>query len=256
MLTPKWIGLLILAIVLAGGFVALSHWQLSRSIATAEFANTRDTETVRALNTALAPGAPMHDKSDQVMVRTQATPVANSMRLIRDRKGDNGPVYWVVGAVEVRQSDNTDAILAMVWGQSVERPNLTQVAAAIGNTTRTVTGRLYKSESPQPILDSGRLPNVVSIPQLVGQWQTPLGTQVYSAFVVDGTASAGLDRVPIPAPAKELQRNMLNVFYAIEWVFFAGFAIFLWGRLVVDDYRREQEYLELEARSNPVPGKD
>jgi len=35
--------------------------------------------------------------------------------------------------------------------------------------------------------------------------------------------------------------NWLNLFYAAEWVVFAGFALFIWWRLVKDDYRRGLE---------------
>lgn len=252
MCSVKWLSLLALALVLAGAFVALSHWQLSRSIATAQFAHSRDTETVRPLNTALQPGAPMHDNSEHVMVRTKVTPIPGTLRIIRDRKGNDGPVYWVTGAANVVQPDGTKAVLAVVWGQSVDLPNLDTVGANLGGT-RSLVGRLYVSEAPQPELDADRLPNVVSVPQLVGQWDTPTGVQDYSGFVIDKHASGNLSAVPIPAPEKTLERNMLNVFYAIEWVFFAGFALFLWGRLAVDDYRRAQEYAALalaEAEAN------
>jgi hypothetical protein len=43
----------------------------------------------------------------------------------------------------------------------------------------------------------------------------------------------------------------MNIFYAVEWVVFAGFAIFLWWRLVADDYRRtleDDEFAAEEAR--------
>jgi hypothetical protein len=33
--------------------------------------------------------------------------------------------------------------------------------------------------------------------------------------------------------------NLLNIFYAIEWVLFAGFAVFLWYRLVKDAWEAE-----------------
>jgi surfeit locus 1 family protein len=38
--------------------------------------------------------------------------------------------------------------------------------------------------------------------------------------------------------------NWLNIFYAVEWVIFAGFAIFLWYRLARDAWERELEELE------------
>ena len=35
--------------------------------------------------------------------------------------------------------------------------------------------------------------------------------------------------------------NWLNLFYAVEWVVFAGFAIFFWYRLVRDDWEKIHE---------------
>jgi hypothetical protein len=40
-------------------------------------------------------------------------------------------------------------------------------------------------------------------------------------------------------PAQKV--NWLNLFYSLEWVVFAGFALFIWWRLVKDDYRRDLE---------------
>ena len=39
---------------------------------------------------------------------------------------------------------------------------------------------------------------------------------------------------------REVELNLLNVFYALEWALFAGFAIYLWYRLVRDVVEREQ----------------
>lgn len=44
--------------------------------------------------------------------------------------------------------------------------------------------------------------------------------------------------------------NWLNVFYALEWVVFAGFAVFLWWRLLADAHRRLRSpelYYEMQA---------
>ena len=46
--------------------------------------------------------------------------------------------------------------------------------------------------------------------------------------------------------------NWLNVFYALEWVVFAGFAVFLWFRLVKDAVEREKD-LAAEAAASDVP---
>ena len=43
---------------------------------------------------------------------------------------------------------------------------------------------------------------------------------------------------PQPPPQ---QVNWLNLFYSVEWIVFAGFALFIWWRMVKDDYRRDLE---------------
>jgi hypothetical protein len=50
--------------------------------------------------------------------------------------------------------------------------------------------------------------------------------------------------------------NWLNVFYAVEWVVFAGFAIFLWYRLVRDAVEREREAAEEAAGAGGADGAD
>jgi hypothetical protein len=48
----------------------------------------------------------------------------------------------------------------------------------------------------------------------------------------------------------DVSLNWLNVFYAIEWVVFAGFALYLWFRLVKDAWEREaEEALDAEERA-------
>ena len=44
-----------------------------------------------------------------------------------------------------------------------------------------------------------------------------------------------IDSVP-PLPVGAI--NWHNLFYAVEWVVFAGFAIFFWYRLVRDDWEK------------------
>jgi len=57
--------------------------------------------------------------------------------------------------------------------------------------------------------------------------------------VVEGPL-AGLEQIDSPEPSSDVTLNWLNVFYAIEWVVFAGFALYLWYRLVRDAWERQQ----------------
>ena len=62
---------------------------------------------------------------------------------------------------------------------------------------------------------------------------------VYSGYVVADEAPSGLETIYSPPPKTEVSLNLLNVFYAVEWVIFAGFAVFLWYRLVKDAWEEE-----------------
>ena len=67
-----------------------------------------------------------------------------------------------------------------------------------------------------------------------------------------GAVTAGApETIDAPPPNNEVSLNLLNIFYAIEWVIFAGFAIFLWYRLVKDAW--EEENLPHESPAEPSP---
>jgi len=52
---------------------------------------------------------------------------------------------------------------------------------------------------------------------------------------------AGLETIDSVPPLPVGAINWLNLFYAVEWVVFAGFAIFFWYRLVRDDWEKIHE---------------
>ena len=61
----------------------------------------------------------------------------------------------------------------------------------------------------------------------------------------------GLTDIISPPPAEPESVNWLNVFYAIEWAVFAGFAFYLWYRLARDARERELEEFE-DARAEAL----
>ena len=70
---------------------------------------------------------------------------------------------------------------------------------------------------------------------------------IYSgAVALEGTGDSAI----VIKPQDEfVELNFLNIFYAIEWVLFAGFAIFMWWRLVQDERLglRERDRVGKEA---------
>jgi hypothetical protein len=64
---------------------------------------------------------------------------------------------------------------------------------------------------------------------------------VYGGYLVARAAAPGLDAIDSPAPSQEVSLNWLNLFYAAEWAIFAGFAVYLWYRLVKDVVEKEAQ---------------
>jgi hypothetical protein len=52
--------------------------------------------------------------------------------------------------------------------------------------------------------------------------------------------SPNLEPITIGLAKSETQLNWLSAFYAIEWTVFAGFALFIWWRLLSDAYLKQQ----------------
>ena len=90
--------------------------------------------------------------------------------------------------------------------------------------------------------------STLSVASLVNLWPKFSGP-VYEGYLVADVAPAGLDVIESIPPMNEGSVNWLNIFYAVEWIVFAGFAFFIWWRLVKDAYERElEEKAQLEAK--------
>jgi cytochrome oxidase assembly protein ShyY1 len=193
--------------------------------------------------------------------------------LVPGRLSGGATGYWIVSALAVTDapvlsgagaSPQTWIPVARGW---VAAPD---DAPAPPSGTIELTGRLLPSEAPLPATDAGPgQASAVSVAELINVWNVssyPGFVTANSEFAggtdVSAAASGGIVRPlnigPQP-PAGKI--NWLNLFYAAEWVVFAGFALFIWWRLVKDDYRRdledahdaEQEAAAQEAAGKPEP---
>lgn len=230
---PRWIAALLLALAIAAGFAALGQWQLARSVA-APVADASTTEIPTALTTVAKPNVPVTDPELGHMITTEATLVPGDFVVLSDRLnvGDTG--YWLVGHAT---TSGGDLAVALGWA-----PSRTAAVAAERDASipTPLVGRYLPSESPdQPGVEKGQL-SAASVPALINQWST-LGDSVYGGYVVATTPSAGLQKIDSPAPTAEVGLNWLNLFYALEWALFAGFAIYLWYRLVKDQVEKEND---------------
>ncbi|MFJ6155371.1 SURF1 family protein [Pseudarthrobacter sp. NPDC092184] len=264
-LKPRWIAGFVFAIAVSGVFVLLSQWQFGRSTQP-EVPTNPATEQVQPLTETLQPGEFFHGTDADQMVSAQGSYDPSKQLLVPGRLHDGNTGYWVVSAFAVNgapaltgaaASPQTWIPVARGW---VAEPG---DAPAPPSGTLELTGRLLPSEAPVP----GTAPKpgeatAVSVAELINYWEVSSypGFVAATAEVADGvdvSAAAvpgdllALDIGPQP-PAQQI--NWLNLFYSLEWVVFAGFALFIWWRLVKDDYHRDlEESLEDSDEDNQHP---
>ncbi|AOX65998.1 hypothetical protein BJK06_09725 [Curtobacterium sp. BH-2-1-1] len=235
---PRWIALLLLALVLAAVFAGLGKWQLERSIANGT-PLPATTENRKSLDAVTGPMQPATEKMAGQKVTVTGTFVAGDTTVLTGRTG--GGTYQTVGHLV---DDTSGASLPVVIGWSDQRSAAVAGGARLADGTRlTVEGRYYPAESPdQDTYDKGEY-SAVAPARFVNTWKA-FDDRMYLGYVVaDGTTAkaADLGTIADRAPSREVQFDWLNLFYAIEWVVFAGFAVFLWYRFVKDAWEREEE---------------
>ena len=253
-LKPRWIAGLIFALLLSGVFVLLSQWQLSRS-AQHEPPAPSSIEEVKPLVDVLQPGQFFPGSvSDQMVTATGAYDPSKQV-LVEGRLYNNQKGFWIVSAFAVNDAPTLKGAGASPKTWIPVARGWVADAAQAGpppSGTITVTGRLIPSEAPLPNVDAGPdRASAVSTAELINKWEV----SSYQGFIAATTEVAGGAQIPLgddvkalnipPQPPAE-QVNWLNLFYAVEWVVFAGFSIFIWWRLVKDDYRRDLEEDEFD----------
>ena len=234
---PQWIAGLILTLAIAAAFVLLSQWQVSRSIEHATVIE-RDTERVVALDTVATPQSGVTEVSDGQRVSVEASYVEGDFGLLEGRSNGGAAGYWVTG--HASSTDDSALAIALGWAPTKDAA---QAAVDILNSEdaapQELTGRYLATESPADDDFEHGQRSTMSVAALINEWAQPVVT-VYGGYLVLTDAPAGLTKIDSPQPVTSVELNWLNVFYAIEWVVFAGFAIYLWWRFVRDAWEREE----------------
>jgi cytochrome oxidase assembly protein ShyY1 len=215
---PKWIGALFLALAVAAIFASLGQWQLDRTF-------TKDQPQVIAYNL----------ESVAVKIDTK------NVYLIANRLSEGERGYWLV--VNSKDSQNKSLTIALGWSADLnllkqERQAL--IESDLHKYETKLEGVFIPTEAPLP--QSNDLPYVfdsLSLAQLVNVYspEKPIKSQP-EILALTGTSQASawppLQAIKIAyAPGQNI--NWLSAFYFLEWLVFAGFAVFLWWRLVKDE---------------------
>ena len=233
---PKWIAALVLALVVAGVFAALGQWQLERSIAEATVIE-RDTENTVPLESVGSPQSVITTNASGRMVSVICSFVPGDDVVISNRPTSNGTGSWLVRHCQTPEG----ASLAVALGWSPEAIT----TAEIPDPQAPLVGRYVPTESPQQSDFRAGERSALAVPELLNLWSNP--GPVYGGYLVLAEAPEGLLTIGTETPATERQLNWLNLFYAAEWAIFGVFAIYLWYRLVKDEWERELEEASRQA---------
>jgi cytochrome oxidase assembly protein ShyY1 len=250
MVRGRWIAALVFALAVAAAFAALGQWQLERAIDSGT-AVRHPSETVVPLEAAAGPGKAIRSSMVGQLVTTRGTFVPRDYLTVAGRLNNGATGYWVIGRFTVQAADATGREIALPVARGWA-PNEKAARAAVRALSSapahevTLKGRLLPTEAPAipdpKDQDPLQLRQMASA-ALVNIWtDLPADAQVYEAYVVEhGDPPAGLTPIYSPPPIEQATINWLNIFYAAEWAIFAGFAVFLWYRLVKDAWERERD---------------
>ncbi|WP_430647608.1 SURF1 family cytochrome oxidase biogenesis protein [Agromyces sp. GXS1127] len=251
MLRPRWVLALIAALGIAAAFALLAQWQVDRAVEQATVVE-RPTEEVRPLAEVVEPDGPTEQAATGQRVSLTGTIVPGDTVLVQGRLNDGVAGWWVVAHVEVTDAAAGGLPVALGWtdDEQTAREVLAEVDRTAGSAGEVgFVGRFLPSEAPVAP-DEGEDPQsmtTVAVAHLINVWADYDDRPVYFGYVTTTEPIAELEAIDSPPPSQESELNWLNVFYAVEWVVFAGFAVFLWYRLVKDAVQREREEAELEA---------
>ncbi|SNV19544.1 Uncharacterized conserved protein [Dermatophilus congolensis] len=237
-LKPKWLGLLLLVLLVVVSFTWLGFWQLDVAQAkqqreAAEYARS---QPYAPINSLLPPHHPLTQQLVGRKVTATGAYVPEHQLIVTPRLNNGQAGAWVMTPL-----NTGDAYVPVVRGW-VRDPAHVQPPPT---GTVTVTGVLAPPESApsEPtLLPSGQVATI-DLAHLVNTWNT----QTYSAFVItatettpgpDGKATPITSWRPetIPAPQPDTGGiQWRNLAYALQWWFFAAFAVYMWIRMVRDD---------------------
>jgi len=222
---PKWIGALLLSLVVAAIFAGLGQWQLDRAF-------TKDDPKTNSSNSSLA----VVEK--KLMLDTKHIYIVDG----RLQNGITG--YWLIAnAMDANQTSTT---LALGWVEKLQvaeslRSQL--IGSMQAQAFLPVAGYPLPAEGPeQSVSAKPYLLHSVSLAQLINLYSPDVAIKSapeYLAVSASTMLLKGEGLKPIQVAYRDAEKiNWLSAFYFLEWTLFAGFAVFLWWRLVKDEIIR------------------
>ncbi|KZX22123.1 SURF1 family cytochrome oxidase biogenesis protein [Rathayibacter tanaceti] len=177
---PRWIGALLLALVIAGLFAALGQWQIGRAVDAAA-PDSGVSETTLPLEDVASPSRSITATADGQRVEGRSVLVPGGAEILGGRLNGEQPGWWVIART---RTDAADLVLAYGW--TADRAAAQSVADRLNGgaeqAPESFTGRFVANEAaeaPAEGLDPMTL-TALSIPALINRWPDP-PADVYQA---------------------------------------------------------------------------
>ena len=250
----RWIGVLLLVLAVASAFAFLGRWQLERAITPED---DTQTEAPVALDSLAQPQQPGAGTAYWRMVDVDDLEYVPGDSFVLSGRTNTGSAagYWVVAHTLVPGGASLAVALGWTPSESDARSVVDALDGAAGDAPLDLgaaTGRYLPPESPQASDYRHGERSALSTAELVNLWRTaPTDAGTYGGYLTLRTPPAlvadDLAAIDSPPPIPQDQVNLLNLFYAVEWVIFAAAAVFIWWRLVRDAELKELG-IDLRAR--------
>ncbi|MFI9720794.1 SURF1 family protein [Streptomyces sp. NPDC052396] len=243
LLTPRWWGINVFALVAIPFCLFMGSWQLGRFETRVDSHREQQTEAATARTAVARPLGDLLPVTTETSGR-QASATGSydteHQLLVPNRDLDDRKGFYVLTLLRTDGGKALPVVRGWLPGDANSRTDTAKVPTPPAGRV-TVSGALQASESAtsKGADASGGLPKgqlgVISAASLVNL----VPYQVYDAWITEPKATGALTPVP-PAAAPNTGLDLKafqNLGYTGEWFVFAGFVVFMWFRL----FRREAE---------------
>lgn len=247
-------GSLLFVLVLVTCFVGLSAWQVDRAQHKNDAVESADVEEVEPFNEVMEAQAPMPGILADQRVSLSGHWLPDAQVVVPGRVLDGDKGFWVVtmfapddarlGASVGADAEDKTIAIPVLRGFTTDEKTAMESRAAEGPVK--MTAQIGPVEGPMPgnSLPEGQVRSV-STSQLINLFPDLL---TYSGFLIPESATGdaasvatdGLAFVPPTTTRDEGGFDLQSAGYAIEWLIFAGMALYMWWQLLRDDFMRRR----------------
>ncbi|WP_329087890.1 MULTISPECIES: SURF1 family cytochrome oxidase biogenesis protein [unclassified Streptosporangium] len=254
LLTPRWLALHVVVLLVIPAFVLLGQWQFGR-FEERSTSSDQITGNLRAAPVSVerltSPGGTVPTQDKYRTVTAKGTYDASAQFLVRRRVQDRAVGFYVLTPLVT--ANGTGVLVNRGWVKAGSTADALPEVPAPSSGEVTVTGRLRPAETEETsgIRDRAGLPagQVLLInTEAIGR-RLPYG--LLGGYVELTGQSPAAAAAPAPVPAPDVgEGGGLNLAYGVQWWLFIGVAIGGWALLI----RREAADLKAAASAPAATG--